>query len=100
MIDKISCTNVAYEVSRATLLPLYMEREKNCSYDALIQSIFQSSAFIFMYYFPSMLVVFPLQIMQKASAGFEKAKDNERELKKEITSAQKRAERAKKKNVA
>lgn len=43
MVDKVSSVDVAYGVSRAALLPLDMEREKNCSYDALTKSIFQSS---------------------------------------------------------
>ncbi len=39
---------------------------------------------------PSMLV---LQIIQKASAGFEKAKENEKELRKELVATQKKAEK-------
>lgn len=44
MIDKITFIDVAYRISRVALLPLDMEREKGSSYDALMKSIFQSSA--------------------------------------------------------
>lgn len=44
IIDKITSVDVAYGVARAAMLPLDLEREKGCSYDALMKSILQSSA--------------------------------------------------------
>lgn len=68
MIDKVSSVDLAYDISRAALLPLDMEREKGCSYDALMKSIFQSSAKVknlpslILIYF-DILLIFSLLIM-------------------------------------
>lgn len=60
---------------------------------------FVIAVFAFQFVLYTLVVSFVIQIMQKASIGFDRAKQNEKELKKEVNSLQKRAERAEKESV-